>query len=329
MRELADISLFMKNCGQSGGSDSNMAAFEPVAVHNNDAGVAMFFDELFAKEPRCSAVLDRLCDVVLETRYGNGYEVNEGLVESLGTELGDALTRAYIDEMYTVTYPLYKAYWSKDRFGRAVDRNKPLGDRQRDKPLNSSKMEPCLELKDEENFKQALINYLPTVIAEMTGEDHLDQDMCDLCDAVGAVAGAGLSAGLAEAGEIGDLAFEKQSEFAATQTDPDKSKRIQLHEWAQGEDPLNGPILGNLSKRILGTDGLRQKFGTDEALDQAARKVDWLKELAYNATHGEFPTSRGDERAAAGILGTGWGHLRGGRSGSRPDGRRDINIADL
>lgn len=210
MRELADISLFMKNCGQDGGSASGMASFNPaVSVHNNEAGVEFFF-KWFGEEGFCYEPIQKLCDSVM-----SGGPVDDKAVKRLGTELGKSLAKAFQVDMYKVTADVYREYWEKDprTDGPWMHENTPA-ERNKVKPLESDKLRACLELKDIEPFAKRMISSLPEVVAQRVGSAY-DAGSDKLCREVGTRASAVFQQRMRNLAKLGNLATKKQKEYAA------------------------------------------------------------------------------------------------------------------
>ena len=212
MRELADISLFLRNCGQDVGGGSEMASFNPVvSVNNNKAGMDIFF-QFFGNNPLVSGTFADICSRLLSKE-----PVDAKAVGRLGASLGRALADLFEEGMIG-TAREYEKFWQTDSKGNPFDEKMSPEERRKDKALDSDALAPCLELKDVEAIKRRVVAELPNIIRGKMG-DAFDAGAEKTCEEIADKATQVFGRHMDTLRRVGPIAVEKHKEWGRMQSD--------------------------------------------------------------------------------------------------------------
>lgn len=212
MRELADISLFLRNCGQDVGGGSEMAGFNPVvSVNNNKAGMDIFF-QFFGNNPLVSGTFADICSRLLSKE-----PVDAKAVGRLGASLGRALADLFEEGMIH-TAREYEKFWQTDSKGNPFDEKMSPADRRKEKALDSDALAPCLELKDVEAIKKRVRAELPNIIRGKMG-DTFDAGAEKTCEEIASKATQVFGRHMDTLRRVGPTAVEKMKEWGRMQSD--------------------------------------------------------------------------------------------------------------
>lgn len=180
MRELADISLFMKNCGQG---QSDVSVFGTVAVNNNQGGIDRFMSEEF-KHGRCGDLVRSLFIAIAHNtrKYDGDTAVNIGMSD----DLGECIAGKIIREIGRYTIPAIRSHFDSNYDLPTNADNIVLRDKEH--PLMSDGLDAMLEFDDIPQFVKELTVNMKAYYSEWYQENYGDMPTKDMMDWCGSIA---------------------------------------------------------------------------------------------------------------------------------------------
>lgn len=236
MYELADISLFMKNCGQG---QSGMSAFETVAVKNNQGGIDRFMSDEF-KQGRCGALVRRVFQAIAQS---GGVDENTGIALGMQAPLGDFIAGKIIRELGKYTIPAIRAHF--DGKYELPTNGSNVTARSVEYPFKSDKIGPMLELGDIPQFAKELEVNMKAYYSEWYQENFGElpsKDMLDMCGFVADGVGQKISAEVNSYSGLGDAMVNIMKQYKQENGGVD----ISFEEFALDHSPEFAQMLKEL-----------------------------------------------------------------------------------